>query len=116
MWKAVFCQLFLVEAFVKITSGVLKYAGLYDQDAFTRRFGNLHGVLAFQLREKLETVYSSMTSIRVSKLTALLLNFSACMSRHRSLCSFSSEERLVGKECVRTFRSRCSPFHYKKKK
>src|SRR3546814_16602371 len=26
-----------------------------------------------------------------------------------------SEERRVGKECVRTFRSRWSPYHYKKK-
>src|SRR3546814_12691742 len=27
-----------------------------------------------------------------------------------------SEERRVGKECVSTCRSRCSPYHYKKKK
>src|SRR3546814_19097801 len=27
-----------------------------------------------------------------------------------------SEERRVGKECVSTFRSRWSPYHYKKKK
>src|SRR3546814_16123129 len=29
--------------------------------------------------------------------------------------SFRSEERRVGKECVSTCRSRCSPYHYKKK-
>src|SRR3546814_14731212 len=32
------------------------------------------------------------------------------------LIAESSEQRLVGKECVRTFRSRWSPFHKKTKK
>src|SRR3546814_15826573 len=31
------------------------------------------------------------------------------------LCDYRSEERRVGKECVRTCRSRWSPYHYKKK-
>src|SRR3546814_11776235 len=34
-------------------------------------------------------------------------------ARHRATRISRSDERRVGKECVRTCRSRCSPYHYK---
>src|SRR3546814_20437263 len=40
----------------------------------------------------------------------------SCAHIARVLPQLRSEERRVGKECVSTCRSRCSPYHYKKKK
>src|SRR3546814_14437312 len=38
-----------------------------------------------------------------------------CIVQHPFWSDVSSEARRVGKECVRTWRSRWSPYHYKKK-
>src|SRR3546814_11154431 len=41
------------------------------------------------------------------------LDLAAHVERH---CTYRSEERRVGKECVSTCRSRCAPYESKKKK
>src|SRR3546814_10931778 len=74
------------------------------------------GEIAFPARESQHTSPVTGTTLKSSSNLLKTLRQNHAHEICGLIANTRSEERLVGKECVRTCRSRWSPYHEKKKK
>src|SRR3546814_10975209 len=94
-------RLLIVGPFSSFKAWEDEFASIFDHKPVSRRLSG--GVPTLDRTDHLRGI--SVNS-RSTELT---------LTTYPTLANMRSEERRVGKECVSTCRSRCSPYHYKKK-